>query len=106
MIRRHIKLCGYKALWCPHEAIPRIIVYHQVFNLDIQRSIAFSVAHESISRIMSRRTLIGVGVAGLGAGTYYLYTAGGDPKVAKKEIERMFRAPYSSVPPAECVPRR
>jgi len=37
---------------------------------------------------MSRRTLIGVGIAGLGAGGYYLYSAGGDPKVAQKKIER------------------
>ena len=37
---------------------------------------------------MSRRAVIGIlGVAAAGGG-YYLYTAGGDPKVAQKEIER------------------
>lgn len=29
------------------------------------------------------------GVAALGAGTYYLYSAGGDPKLAEKKFERM-----------------
>jgi hypothetical protein len=29
------------------------------------------------------------GLAAVGAGTYYLYNAGGDPKLAQKKIERM-----------------
>lgn len=37
---------------------------------------------------MSRRTLLGVGIAGVGAGAYYMYSAGGDPNVAQKKIER------------------
>ena len=37
---------------------------------------------------MSRRTLTGVGLAVVGAGGYYLYSAGGDPKVAQKKVER------------------
>ena len=32
------------------------------------------------------------GAAAIGGGTYYLYTAGGDPQVAKKEISRRSQA--------------
>jgi hypothetical protein len=30
------------------------------------------------------------GLAAVGAGTYYLYNAGGDPKLAQKKAERMY----------------
>lgn len=30
------------------------------------------------------------GLAAVGAGTYYLYSAGGNPKLAEKKMERMF----------------
>lgn len=33
------------------------------------------------------------GLAAVGAGTYYLYSAGGDPKLAEKKMERK-RLPY------------
>ncbi|KAL2057773.1 hypothetical protein ABVK25_002157 [Lepraria finkii] len=36
---------------------------------------------------MSRRAVIGILGAAAAGGGYYLYTAGGDPKVAQKEIE-------------------
>ncbi|KAL6721353.1 hypothetical protein ACLMJK_000456 [Lecanora helva] len=36
---------------------------------------------------MSRRAITGLGVVAVGAGGYYLYAAGGDPKVAQKKIE-------------------
>lgn len=39
---------------------------------------------------MSRRVLLGSGVALAGAAGYYLYNAGGDPKVAEKSFEREF----------------
>lgn len=38
---------------------------------------------------MSGRKVLGWGgVAAVGAGTYYLYTAGGSPKLAEKQFER------------------
>jgi hypothetical protein len=36
---------------------------------------------------MSRRGLTVVGLAAAGGVGYYLYNAGGDPKVAKKNVE-------------------
>lgn len=41
------------------------------------------------TQIMSRRVVTALGVTAVGAGGYYLYAAGGDPKVAQKKIERM-----------------
>lgn len=35
------------------------------------------------------------GLAAVGAGAYYLYNAGGDPKLAEKKFER--KLPYSVV---------
>jgi hypothetical protein len=37
---------------------------------------------------MSRRTLGYAALGAAGVGGYYLYSAGGDPKVAKQEIKR------------------
>ena len=37
---------------------------------------------------MSRRVVYGTGLAAAAGVGYYLYTAGGDPKVAQKEVER------------------
>ena len=37
---------------------------------------------------MSRRALSVGALAAVTAGGYYLYQAGGDPKVAQKEVER------------------
>lgn len=34
-------------------------------------------------------TALYLGIAALGAGGYYMYRAGGDPKVAKEEMRRM-----------------
>ncbi|KAL9125528.1 MAG: hypothetical protein Q9217_005285 [Psora testacea] len=36
---------------------------------------------------MSRRTITGLGLVAAGGVGYYLYQAGGDPKVARKEVE-------------------
>lgn len=30
------------------------------------------------------------GIAAVGGGAYYLYNAGGDPKLAQKQLERMY----------------
>ena len=47
-----------------------------------------SVHHRSLNMSKSRLPLyLGLGVAGVGG--YYLYSAGGDPKVAQKKAERM-----------------
>lgn len=48
---------------------------------------SFSTFTNSIT--MSRRAIYAVGIPLLGAGGYYLYTAGGDTKVAQKKAERM-----------------
>jgi len=39
---------------------------------------------------MSRRFATYGGLAALGGATYYLYSAGGDPKLAEKKAERMY----------------
>lgn len=39
---------------------------------------------------MSRKFLGYTGLAAVGAGTYYLYNAGGDPKLAEKQFECTF----------------
>ena len=36
------------------------------------------------------RILPALGLVGVGGAAYYLYQAGGDPKVAEKKMERMF----------------
>jgi len=36
-----------------------------------------------------RRLATWGGVAAIGGGAYYLYSAGGDPKLAEKKLERM-----------------
>jgi hypothetical protein len=47
------------------------------------------IASSSISILkMSRRTLGYAALGAAGVGGYYLYSAGGDPKVAKQEIKR------------------
>lgn len=46
---------------------------------------------------MSRRGLTAVGVAAAGGIGYYLYKAGGDPKVAEKDFEGRSRIHYYSV---------
>jgi hypothetical protein len=38
---------------------------------------------------MSKRIVQIGGITAVGAGAYYLYSAGGDPKLAQKKIERM-----------------
>ena len=43
---------------------------------------------------MSGRPLLLGGVAIAGVAGYYLYSAGGDTKVAKKDFERMFHASF------------
>ncbi|KAF2201819.1 hypothetical protein GQ43DRAFT_19789 [Delitschia confertaspora ATCC 74209] len=43
----------------------------------------------------SRRLLTGAGIAGAGGVVYYLYSAGGSPKVAEAKFERM-RRPFLS----------
>ena len=37
---------------------------------------------------MSRRLVTIAGVTAVGGGAYYLYNAGGDPKLAEKQLER------------------
>lgn len=37
---------------------------------------------------MSRKVLTYGGLTALGGATYYLYNAGGDPKLAEKKVER------------------
>jgi hypothetical protein len=39
---------------------------------------------------MSNRALPAIGLAAAGGVGYYLYSAGGDPKLAEKKAERMF----------------
>ena len=46
----------------------------------------------------SRLPLV-LGLTVAGAGGYYLYAAGGDPKVAEKKIERKLTTPISMSPP-------
>ena len=46
---------------------------------------------------MSRRAVIGILGAAVAGGGYYLYTAGGDPKVAQKEIEREYPYGYAII---------
>ena len=41
---------------------------------------------------MSKRLLQSLGVVAAGGAGYYLYTAGGNPKVAEKMAERTFPA--------------
>ena len=36
-----------------------------------------------------KRLLTFGGLAAVGGGAYYLYSAGGDPKLAQKQLERM-----------------
>ncbi len=38
--------------------------------------------------MVGRRILTWGGLGAVGAGTYYLYSAGGDPKLAEKKFER------------------
>lgn len=38
---------------------------------------------------MSKRILTWGGLAAVGGGAYYLYNAGGDPKLAQKQLERV-----------------
>ena len=45
-----------------------------------------------MSRSKSRIPIL-VGLTFIGAGGYYLYAAGGDPKVAQKKIERKLQEP-------------
>jgi hypothetical protein len=37
----------------------------------------------------SRKVVTAVGAGAVGLGAYYLYNAGGSPKVAEKQFERM-----------------
>jgi len=59
---------------------------------------------------MSRRVLLGSGVALAGAAGYYLYNAGGDPKVAEKSFEREFvkwiQAQDRQIDALQMTPRR
>jgi len=45
-----------------------------------------------------RRGIIAVGGIAAAAGGYYFYQAGGDPKVAKKEVERKLHATRCNIP--------
>jgi hypothetical protein len=45
-----------------------------------------------MSQQKKSNTLLYVGVAAAGGVGYYLYTAGGNPKVAEKNFESMWRA--------------
>jgi hypothetical protein len=45
--------------------------------------------YKSQSSIMSNRALPVIGLAAAGGVGYYLYSAGGDPKLAEKKAERM-----------------
>ena len=42
---------------------------------------------------MSKKPIVWIGLGLAGAGGYYLYSAGGDPKVAQKNIESTNRLP-------------
>lgn len=42
---------------------------------------------------MSRRAIYAVAIPVVGAGGYYLYSAGGDTKVAQKKAERIYSLP-------------
>jgi len=46
------------------------------------------------SSIMSNRAIPAIGVAAAAAAGYYLYSAGGDPKLAEKKAECMRTPPY------------
>jgi len=39
--------------------------------------------------VFSRNVFIGLGAGAAAFGGYYLYTAGGNPRVAEKQMERM-----------------
>ena len=43
----------------------------------------------------SRRVWTGLGVGAVSVGGYYFYTAGGDPKVASKEFQRLRRPMFN-----------
>jgi len=45
---------------------------------------------------MSKRIVQIGGITAVGAGAYYLYSAGGDPKLAQKKIERTLSIVASS----------
>lgn len=45
-----------------------------------------------------RNALLAGGLAVAGVGGYYLYSAGGDPKVAQKQIERQSFTPSIPLP--------
>ena len=48
---------------------------------------------------MSKRALTVLGLAVAGGAGYYLYTAGGDPKVAQKQFEGdLSTSPFPAVP--------
>ena len=74
-----------------------IQLLHPVQSINVYSRASTTIRfHTSHQPNMSRRALTwgGVGVAGLGA--YYLYSAGGDPKVAEKKFERAYSLkPYS-----------
>ena len=50
---------------------------------------------------MSNRAIPAIGVAAAAAAGYYLYSAGGDPKLAEKKAECMRTDPYIIVDQAD-----
>lgn len=72
----------------PHKQLPFFLSH--LFLRTIIRFNA-SIPYRSVNMSRSRLPLyLGLGVAGVGG--YYLYSAGGDPKVAQKKAERMRHA--------------
>jgi len=63
---------------CPFYAQTQFIPYNAQLHQTTPKT----------STIMSRKLLGWGGVALAGAGGYYLYSAGGDPKLAEKKMER------------------
>jgi len=71
-----------------------IFVYNHLVNKDPPPSFTWTSSYHNPSLILSSASMSGRRVAIIGGGafiaggTYYLYSAGGDPKVAQKKIER------------------
>jgi len=52
---------------------------------------------------MSNRAIPAIGVAAAAAAGYYLYSAGGDPKLAEKKAECMAKHPIMTEHQADCL---
>jgi hypothetical protein len=60
--------------------------------------------HKHASTVsMSRRLVTIAGVTAVGGGAYYLYSAGGDPKLAEKQFERTLSLGMFTIFHTDCI---